>query len=252
MSENKLPNIVSNTSGKAKPVLTETTPAGKDLTETLGKDIVLTESLSVNKKLSRINIGRCEPVPQSDQFMKGYYVSQRASGEVLDLGCNNAWISSLLHPTCKYTGLEINEDLVKMCKPNTNVKCYDMTSIPWPFGNSTFDTVLWLEGPEMFIDPIEIYSEIYRVIKPSGTLILAVSKFLRFVSPAFPKMYEYDLAEIIQEIQENRFAVANWQEVSASTLRLYRKLFLLDCKPIGKPIVETKSVPSSEVEILKM
>jgi len=210
----------------------------------------------VNARLPAIHEIHSTPVPTTDYFMKAYYAGQRCSGEVLDIGCNTGYMSGIIHSSCKYTSLEINKDVIGKAKEGTNIKLWDMISRPWPFADSFFDTVLWLEGPETLIDPTPVYSEIFRVIKPSGTLVLAVSKFIRFTSPVFPKMYEYDLAEILKECQDNKLTPVNYQEVSQSNQRLYRKLFLIDCKPVKAAIIEKPKIEekkdSSEIEIFRM
>lgn len=172
----------------------------------------------------------------TEHFMKAYYVSKRATGRVLDIGCNTGFLSALLDKTkvTSYTGLEISDEVIKHKVVDANVIWCDITKVPWPLDESSFDTVVWLEGPDVFIDPVPIYQELTRVLKSGGLLIIATPKFIRYLSPEFPRMYEYGLEEIANELKDQHFQVVNVQEVSASETRLWRKLFLVDAVAPGK------------------
>ena len=166
--------------------------------------------------------------PDEYKFMKAYYASVRAAGRVLDIGSNNGWLGQIIakRPGLDYIGIDINDFVIK--NSVAKVINHDITIVPWPFEDNSFDTVCWLEGPELFIDVDDIFKEIRRVLKPKGLLLLATPKFTRFLSPEFPRMYEYGVNEILEIVRGFGFAIQNFQEVSAYKTNLNRRMMLID------------------------
>lgn len=93
------------------------------------------------------------------------------SGKVLDIGCGDMHLASLL-PDYDWTGLDINTEQSK-----GRAIEQDLEKTPYPFDPESFDTIVCSEVLEHMFNPLAITKEIRRLIKPSGTYILSTPNF---------------------------------------------------------------------------
>lgn len=91
---------------------------------------------------------------------------------VLDIGCGDMWARNLLPNTCEYIGLDY---------PTTTAEVWQglprsvfSTAEALPIKTEVIDTVLLLNVLEHVLNAEAALSEIARVLKPNGTLILEV------------------------------------------------------------------------------
>src|SRR3989344_2340989 len=70
----------------------------------------------------------------------------------------------------------INLDINKNVKPEV---VHDLGKFPYPFKNDYFDLVEADHVLEHTEDPFKVMKEIYRIMKPNGTLIVKVPHFSR-------------------------------------------------------------------------
>lgn len=94
----------------------------------------------------------------------------RARGRLLDLGCGNA-------PYRPWYESHVNEVVCADHPPvseSTNVGC---AADALPFVDSTFDTVLCTQVLEHVARPWVVASEIHRVLRPGGILILSCPQY---------------------------------------------------------------------------
>jgi SAM-dependent methyltransferase len=94
-------------------------------------------------------------------------------GRVLDVGAGQSpwrgWLPERVH----YSGLDIaNAAEFGMAEAMRDVTYYDGRAMP--FGDGAFDAVLCIEVMEHARDPELLVSEMFRVLKPGGTLLLTV------------------------------------------------------------------------------
>ena len=100
-------------------------------------------------------------------------IDRHVSGKVLDVGCGNmSFPSAVLARADEYDGLDI-ERRVPGVKYVADVQ--DMHMI----APETYDTVLCLEVLEHTPEPSQGLSEIFRVLKPRGVLIVTVPHLAR-------------------------------------------------------------------------
>ncbi|HET7333269.1 class I SAM-dependent methyltransferase [Dyella sp.] len=99
------------------------------------------------------------------------WVHAKACGTVLDIGCADGWVKDVLSSDCSYIGLDYPAGAGGLydAKP-----CVFANGASLPFVESIFDTVLLLEVLEHVSDPEDVLSEIRRVLKPGGKLLLSV------------------------------------------------------------------------------
>lgn len=90
-------------------------------------------------------------------------------GELLDVGCGTKPYKSVF-TVDSYIGLDIDSDLTR--KRETADYFYDGKE--FPFQDKSFDSVLCNQVLEHVFNPREFLSEINRVLKPGGKLLLTV------------------------------------------------------------------------------
>ncbi|MCK4816592.1 class I SAM-dependent methyltransferase [bacterium] len=105
---------------------------------------------------------------------KGLYreirsLSYTVTGRVLDVGCGQKPYKDLF-PCDEYVGLEIDTPENRIFKKAD--KFYDGKHIP--LDDSSFDSIVTNQVFEHVFNPDEYLSEIYRVLKPGGTLLMTV------------------------------------------------------------------------------
>ncbi len=95
------------------------------------------------------------------------HIRSHASGKLLDVGCGNKPYESLFEgKILSYTGC----DVVQSSLSRVDVIC-EATNLA--FKNGQFDTVFSTQVIEHVSDPFKMLDEIYRVLKPGGTLIIS-------------------------------------------------------------------------------
>jgi ubiquinone/menaquinone biosynthesis C-methylase UbiE len=105
------------------------------------------------------------------------------NSKVLEIGPGPAWISIILvqeNPSITLTGLEISEDMIRLAnqnvideKVNNNIEfiqgnAQDMSM----FEDNSFDAVITHDSLHHWKEPILIFNEIARVLKPNGILCI--------------------------------------------------------------------------------
>lgn len=93
----------------------------------------------------------------------------KLNGQLLDVGCGTMPYRSLF-AVDRYVGLEIDSERAR--RRGCADFYYDGTV--FPFGNEEFDSVLCNQVLEHVFNPGLFLSEIFRVLKPNGRLLLTV------------------------------------------------------------------------------
>lgn len=96
--------------------------------------------------------------------------------KILDVGCASGWfISEIAHhyPRHNFFGIDIYEraiDYAKKRYPNISFSCADAHKLP--FSQDSFDLVICANVLEHVVNPKQILTEIKRVVKPQGKVII--------------------------------------------------------------------------------
>lgn len=107
-----------------------------------------------------------------------------AKGELLDVGCGEKPYYKLFKPYIdKYVGFDFGQTAGKRIKHADVIG----DALNLPFCNNSFDTVLSTEVLEHVPTPSKMLSEIFRVLKPGGNLILTTP----FFWPLHEEPYDY-------------------------------------------------------------
>lgn len=114
--------------------------------------------------------------PQKEEFRHKQAVSLITSGNVLDVGCGDGLLLSLLRANdVEGTGLDVSPEAVRKCRAKGfAAEVYD-TNGPFPFPDKYFDHVILLDVLEHVYAPEELLLEAKRVSK--GDIIISVPNF---------------------------------------------------------------------------
>ncbi len=114
----------------------------------------------------------------------GAWVARQSSGRVLDIGCADRWIEPLLARGCEYLGLDYSRAGRSNYRARPDVFA---DACRLPFRDASLDTVVILEVVEHLPNPTNAFSEISRVLKPQGRLLLTIP----FLYPIHDAPHDY-------------------------------------------------------------
>lgn len=112
------------------------------------------------------------------------WVRKAARGRVLDIGCADRWVEKHLPAGCDYIGIDyfVTGKLLYGARPDVFA---DAAQLPLP--DASADTVLILEVVEHLRHPRSALSEIARVLRPGGRLLLSMP----FLYPIHDAPHDY-------------------------------------------------------------
>lgn len=142
------------------------------------------------------------------------------SGEVLDIGSKNRRYDSLFK--AHIIAADINENKEK------NIIKADINKLP--FGNGSFDAVLCLEVFEYLNTPGKAASEIYRVLKNKGKLVLS-SPFMNKYHEDKMRLTKSSLEETFKNFKEVKIEeIGNFYSIILDIIR--DKIMFIKHKPL--------------------
>ncbi len=103
-------------------------------------------------------------------------IEQEEWDSLLDAGCGTGAVISLLsekYPHKKYTGIDLSPkmiDVAKLKNINADFICGDCENLP--FNDNSFDVVICSQSFHHYPDPEKFFSNVLRVLRPGGRLIL--------------------------------------------------------------------------------
>lgn len=112
------------------------------------------------------------------------WIHRHARGHVLDIGCPNRWTEAHLTEGCHYIGLDYLATGGALYGAHPDIFA-DASRLPLP--DASIDTVLLLEVLEHLHQPAQALSEIARVLRPGGQLLLTVP----FLYPVHDAPHDY-------------------------------------------------------------
>jgi SAM-dependent methyltransferase len=133
------------------------------------------------------------------------YFSDSISGKTLDFGCGSKPYESIFKSVTHYVGVDIEKSGHNHKDSKVDL-FYDGKTLP--FSNASFDSVICFEVLEHVFNINEVISEIKRVLKPGGYLLISVPfawdeheapyDFARYTSFGIQYIFEKNNFEIIE------------------------------------------------------
>lgn len=118
-------------------------------------------------------------------------ITRAAQGcqQVLDVGCGS---SKILQDLPGYAvGLDIQFNKLRYQKRHTGAGLINGTIFDLPFADASFDCVICSEVIEHIPQDPRVFSELIRILKPDGKLILGTPDYGRWIWPAIEKVYKF-------------------------------------------------------------
>jgi SAM-dependent methyltransferase len=146
-------------------------------------------------------------------------------GEALDVGCG---IGDFLNYRPHTTGVDINPASVEWCNQQ-GLDARIMSPDNLPFEDCTFDSAILDNVLEHLDEPQALLGEIYRVMRPKGTLVVGVPGRRGYASDPDHKIF-YDEASLISTLTKASFGLqkildmplrSNWLTVRMSQHCVY-------------------------------
>ncbi|MBE9562809.1 MAG: class I SAM-dependent methyltransferase [Proteobacteria bacterium] len=132
-----------------------------------------------------------------NEYQYNNQISTQVTGTVLDIGCADQYIKAYVK-NHNYIGLDYYQTAKNWYGTQPNIYGDAQTL---PFANNSMDTILLLDVLEHLPHPENCINEIYRVLKPTGILILQVP-FIYPIHDApldFHRWTQYGLKQLVHK-----------------------------------------------------
>ena len=129
----------------------------------------------------------------------------KASHKILDVACGTGVLARAVArqlPGSSVTGIDLNPGMLAVASKHAPTIDWQQGSAEeLPFGNESFDTVLSQFGLMLFSSPKTALMEMKRVLKPGGTLIVAVFDSIKQI-PVYEKMADLFARKVDSSVGE--------------------------------------------------
>ena len=132
------------------------------LKQSLSTDVFITSPISMSSPVYIVRQGLFKLINE---------LAPKVNGDILDFGCGSKPYESLFTNSESYVGIDIEESGHNHI--NSKVDFYWDGKV-LPFKDSTFDAIVSFEVFEHIFNIDEVLSELWRVLKPDGQLLLSV------------------------------------------------------------------------------
>jgi SAM-dependent methyltransferase len=102
------------------------------------------------------------------------YAELGLTGEVLDL--MSSWVSHFVEPPARLVGLGMNAVELRANPVLAGHVVHDLNADPvLPFGDDSFDDAVCCVSVDYLIRPVEVFTEVARVLRPGGRFVVTFS-----------------------------------------------------------------------------
>jgi len=118
-------------------------------------------------------------------------IEKSDGGKVLDIGCGNGWvIYEYKKKGWRVAGLEPSKIAAEIGNTE-NLNIYNGTLLEAKYPDKEFDLILSNHSFEHIYNPHEVLSEVYRILKDNGKIILGIPNYGGIVSRLSGKYWYY-------------------------------------------------------------
>jgi 2-polyprenyl-3-methyl-5-hydroxy-6-metoxy-1,4-benzoquinol methylase len=118
-----------------------------------------------------------------DVFYNELLIENIEGKKLLDAGCGTGWFSKYAFDRkAIVTSMDVGENLLSQVAKKCDSERVVGSILEMPFEDNSFDIVVSSEVIEHTPDPLSAIVEIFRVLKPGGTVILSTPNRLWFFS----------------------------------------------------------------------
>ena len=168
---------------------------------------------------------------------------------IVDLGCGTGLILGELNNIAMTFGVDFSALALTFCRRRglEHLVCADVNNLP--FADTQFDLVFALDLLEHIEDDIHLMSEIYRILRPGGTIMITVPAHKSLWSEhdeALHHFRRYSYRRFLNLITETGFVPRKYTYCISFTfipIVLFRHIQRL-VKPSGKPKTHLIVLPS--------
>lgn len=136
-------------------------------------------------------------------------IARHARGQVLDIGCADRWVQSILPHSCVYIGVDYLATGAAIYQASPDVFA-DASSLP--IADDAVDTVVMLEVLEHVSRPRAALVEVARVLRSGGKLLLSIP----FLYPVHDAPHDYQRFTIHGLARELEAAGLRIEKISPS------------------------------------
>lgn len=138
--------------------------------------------------------------------------------KILDVGCADGAILKPLIPRHQLHGVDICQPLLDRAKANGfTTQCIDLENNSLPYKDGEFDVVFSGETIEHHVDTDWFLSEINRVLKLNGLLVLSFPNVRTLTSIAMMTLLDYP------PMMSSRYRSGHYRDFTLATMRLAMK-----------------------------
>jgi SAM-dependent methyltransferase len=142
-------------------------------------------------------------LPVKDLYADIRRLGPRLAGRVLDVGCGDKPYTLWLTSATSHVGIDV--------APGPWVDAVIRPEVPWPYPDASFDSVLCTQVLEHATDLTHVLSEVHRVLKPGGLVIVSVpfaynehgvpDDYRRLSAWGLRRLFEddYEILELVRE-----------------------------------------------------
>ncbi len=140
-------------------------------------------NIQIKSKADEIlsNVGDMALKRRAEKILEGLDLNN--GGNIIDVGCGDGFFLYLLsNLSVKVTLTGFDDDKIVLSNARKNlgsekIKLLDGTAVDMPFSNNVFDKAIMTEVLEHIDDDKKALSEVYRILKPNGVLVLTVPNY---------------------------------------------------------------------------
>ncbi len=170
------------------------------------------------------------------EYIRLFLSSPKKGYKILDIGCGTGGTSQYLEKFGSVIGLEKNPHAVRFSKQR-GLRVVTGTASKLPFRSKTFDVVTILDVISYRgIDEMKVLSEIFRVLKPGGLLILndsAIPWLWSYHDVVIQIKYRYTRKQLVQLVTNSHFKILRASYIYMFTLSFFilNRIYIKITKP---------------------